>query len=108
MNTMKHSIPNAVCATLICVILLFFSLFGAALIWSNWVSGKMYICTDSMGFFDFIPPFVHGGGDVYLVPAWRVWFVWWILMAAAFALPALIVWNVWRKQSKYGGDSDTA
>jgi len=81
-------------------LLLLMVLFLEWLIWDHWVSGKLYICTD-LGFpiFDMIPPFVHpGSDDAYLVPAWRVWLVWVSFMAAAFALPALIIRNISRRE----------
>ena len=64
----------------------------AAMIWANRVSGVLYLCTDSIGIFDFIPPFVHGvGGDVYYVPAWRVWFLWFAMVIVACLGPAAVL-----------------
>jgi len=69
------------------------SLLLAAVIWANRVSGVLYLCTDSVGIFDFIPPFMHPGvGDVHYVPAWRVYVTWYALLAGALLLPALIIW----------------
>ena len=103
MSPVKHTMPSAVYAALAYPLLLLVLLFLEALIWAHWVSGKMYICTDPLiDIFDIIPPFVHPGtDDVYLVPAWRVWFVWWSLMAAAMVLPALAIWYVWRRERNY-------
>jgi uncharacterized membrane protein len=75
------------------ILLLPLSLLSAAVIWAKKVSGVFYICTDSLGIFDFIPPFVHSvGGDVYKVPAWRVWLTWYAMLAGVFLLPALVIW----------------
>ena len=103
MNAANHSMPNAVYAALAYPLLLLVFLFVNALIWAHWVSGKLYVCTDPfIDIFDIIPPFVHPGtGDVYLVPAWRVWFVWYSLMVVALALPAVGIWFVWRRERDF-------
>ena len=93
MTALKLSIPTAMYAVCAYVLLLPLSLLFAALIWAKKVSGTLYLCTDSIGVFDFVPPFVHPeAGDVYYVPAWRIWLIWYVLLAGAFLLPALIIW----------------
>jgi hypothetical protein len=69
------------------------SLFLAAIVWVHKVSGVLYLCTDSLGIFDFIPPLVHPrGGDVYYVTPLRVSVTWVAFLASALLLPALIIW----------------
>ncbi|MGA2557748.1 MAG: hypothetical protein ABSG04_15880 [Verrucomicrobiota bacterium] len=106
MTMPKLSIPTAMYAAFAYLLLLPFSLLLAADVWAEKVSGVLYLCTDSMGIFDFIPPLVHAsGGDIYYVPAWRVYLVWYLLLAGAFLLPALAIgalcW-LWRKDNKAG------
>lgn len=57
-------------------ILVFLAL--AALLWHFFIQGNLYICTDSVPFLSFIPPFVHVGnfGDVYVYPKLLVYIVW--------------------------------
>ena len=105
MTTPKLIIHTAVYAAWTYLFLLPFSLLLAAGVWAEKVSGVLCLCTDSMGIFDFIPPFVHPmGGDVYYVPAWRVYLVWYLLLAAALLLPALAIGALWwwlgRKEDK--------
>jgi hypothetical protein len=77
------------------------SLLLAAVIWANRVSGVLYLCTDSVGIFDFIAPFVHPvAGDVYYVPAWRVYLTWHALLAGPLLLPALFIWFLRRLSEK--------
>jgi hypothetical protein len=96
MTTPKLSIPTAMYVVCAYVFLLPFSLFLSAVVWAEKVSGVLYLCKDSLGIFDFIPPFVHSeGGDVYYVPAWRVYLVWHLLLAGAFLVPAFIIGALW-------------
>jgi len=88
------------------VILLPIFFLLAAFIWSQKVSGVLYWCSDSVGIFDFIPPFVHPQefADHYLVAAWRVYLVWYLLVAGAILLPGLMIgalWFKWRKEDEY-------
>ncbi len=71
------------------ILLLIPSLLGAALVWDAVAADRLYRCTDSLGPFDFVPPFVHAvGGDHYIAPAWLVWLIWAALLGAALGLPA--------------------
>jgi hypothetical protein len=68
--------------------------------------GVLYWCSDSVGIFDFIPPFVHPEefADRYFVPAWRVYLIWYLLGAGAILSPALMIgalWFKWRKEDEY-------
>ncbi len=98
--TPKTSVPLMAHAAVTYFLLLPFSLVVAAVIWAYQVSGVLYLCDDSLGIFDFIPPFVHTGTpDVYYVPAWRVYFIWGALIAAAVLIPAALLWwlcRVWK------------
>ena len=95
MTRLKLSVPTAMYALWAYVFFLPFSLLLAAGIWANSVSGVLYLCTDSMGAFGFIPPFVHPGtDDLYYVPAWRVYLLWYASLASAVLVPAVIVWLV--------------
>ncbi len=94
MTALKFSISTAptLCAY---ALLLPLSILIAAVTWANKVSGVLYVCSDSIGIFDFIPPFVNSvAGDVYYVPAWRVYLTWYALLAGAFLLPALMIWFI--------------
>ena len=105
MTALKLSVPTVLYAFVAYALMLPFSFLLAAIIWAYKVSGVLYLCTDSLGIFDFVPPFVHPqGGDVYYVPAWRVYLIWYLLVAAALLAPALIIgvlWFMWRKEEKY-------
>ena len=88
------------------MILLPIFLLLAAFIWAKDVSGVLYRCSDSVGIFDFIPPFVHPEefADRYFVPAWRVYLIWYLLGAGAILSPALMIgalWFKWRKEDEY-------
>ena len=106
MNPLRHSTPPVTYAMFAYVILVPIFLLLAAFIWAEKVSGVLYSCADSVGIFDFIPPFVHPGefADRYLVPAWRVYLIWYLLVAGAILLPALMVGTLWFKWRK---DDDT-
>ena len=92
------AVPNGVYAIALYIFLLPLSLLLAALAWTYWATDILYRCTDPVfGILDIIPPFVHvETGDVYLVPEWRVWLSWACLIAAAFGLPWLATWSLWR------------
>ena len=95
MTATKDSVPAAAHAVVAYVLLLPLSLLLAAVIWSCKVSGVLYLCTDSLGIFDFIPPFVHAGyGDVYYAPVWRVYLIWYALLAGSFMVPGAAIWCV--------------
>ena len=76
-------------------LLLVCSLVAAALVWNGFANGVLYRCTDPL--FDLWPPFVHAGsGDTYLVPKPLVLAIWGGFVVAAFALPAAVLWVIWR------------
>ena len=95
MHALKTEVPNGFYAIAFYIFLLPLSLFLAALVWTHSATDILYRCTDPVfGILDIVPPFVHvGTGDVYLVPAWRVWLSWVCLMAIAFSLPLLATWS---------------
>jgi len=106
MSALRPSTPPAAYAIFAYVILLPIFLLLAAFIWAEKVSGVLYSCADSVGILDFIPPFEHPNeiADVYYVPAWRVYLVWYLLVSGAILLPALMVgalWFKWRKGDEY-------
>jgi hypothetical protein len=93
MPALGLSIPTAMYAMCAYIFMLLLSFLLASIIWVDKVSGVLYRCTDSIGIFDFVPPFVHpGAGDVYYVAAWRVWFTWFALVTGAILLPAFVIW----------------
>jgi len=62
----------------------------AALIWGAVAVDKLFVCTDSVGAIDFIPPFVHSCcGDHYVASPVYVWTLWALLVFLALAIPAL-------------------
>ena len=92
-TTLKFSIPTGFYVVYAYVFMLPFALLLSTVVWANKVSGVLYLCTDSLGIFDFIPPFVHSyHGDVYCVSPLRVNFTWAALLAGALLLPALVIW----------------
>ena len=98
---LKCSIPTGFYAVLAYVLMLPFSLLLAAAVWANKVSGVLYLCMDSVGIFDFMPPFVHPyAGDVYYVLPFRVSLTWAALLTGAFLLPGLIIWSLRRASGR--------
>ena len=101
MTALKLSIPTAMYGLYAYIFMLPFSLLQASIIWAEKVSGVLYLSTDSLGIFDFIPPFVDPGtGDVYYAPEWRVYLAWFLLLIGAFLAPAAIIgalWFLWRR-----------
>jgi hypothetical protein len=74
------------------LLLLVFSLFLASFAWAYLASGKLYYCSDSLGAFDFIPPFVHAhSDDHYIAPVFVVWALWTALLLLALAAPAIAI-----------------
>ena len=87
----QHVILSLFCYLL----LLLCSVVAAALVWNSFANGVLYRCTDPL--FDFWPPIVHpGSDDMYLIPKALVLTIWGAFVLAAFALPALVLWAVWR------------
>jgi hypothetical protein len=82
--------------SLLCYFLLLLcSLVLAVVVWNSFANGVLYRCTDPL--LDLWPPFVHtGSDDTYLVSKPLVMAIWGALVMAAFALPALVLWIVWR------------
>jgi hypothetical protein len=61
----------------------------AALVWGAVAVDKLFVCTDSMGPIDFIPPFVHSCcNDHYVASPVYVWTLWTLLVLSALAIPA--------------------
>jgi hypothetical protein len=67
-------------------------------IWTIFVDGKLYYCSDKFLVLDFIPPFVHGAqyGDYWIVPPIFVWSIWLLLIISMFTIPYFLAK---RKQS---------
>jgi len=70
-------------------LLLFQSFIVAMLIWTIFVDGKLYYCSDKIFFLDFFPPFVHGEkyNDRYISDPAVVWAIWFILVGLALISP---------------------
>ena len=104
MNDLKISMSTAEYAVFTYLLLLPLSLICAAYIWTEKVSGVLYVCTDSLGIFDFMPPFVHPmTDDLWKVPVWHVYLLWYVMLAGVLLLPALIMsclWIQWKKDSQ--------
>jgi len=72
--------------------LVFVSLGVSSIIWAAVAVDKLFVCTDSTGALDFIPPFVHDCcGDHYVASPLLVWTFWGSLVAGSFALPIVVV-----------------
>jgi hypothetical protein len=69
----------------------------ASFAWDGLASRKLYSCSDSMGPFDFIPPFIHPHtDDHYIAPVFVVWALWIALVLVALAAPAIVIAAVTR------------
>src|SRR5260370_30047413 len=92
-GALKLSIPTWMYGVCAYVLLLPVLLLVAAIIWAYKVSGVMYLCTDSLGIFDFIPPFVHPEhGDMYYAAPWKVYAIWFALLAVVLGVPIVVFW----------------
>jgi hypothetical protein len=84
------------------VLLLPLLLLLAATFWAYKVSDVLYFCTDSLCIFDFIPPFVHPEhGDVYYAAPWKVYAIWFALLAIVHGAPIVVFWllsRLWREE----------
>ena len=71
------------------VLFLIPSLITGMLIWTIFVDGKLYYCSDKVPILDFIPPFVHGSqyGDYYIASSIAVWGIWFLLLGLIIVLP---------------------
>ncbi len=91
-HPMKRLLPLIRDRAAVYIFLLPFSLFLAAGVWAELAPDRLYKCTDPL-LPIFVPPFVHAGSDdVYLIAAWRVWFIWAALIILGLVLPALVIW----------------
>jgi hypothetical protein len=94
---------NAVLSLLCYLLLLFCALTLTALAWTRFANGVLYRCSDPL--LDLWPPFIHpGSDDSYLAPKAFVLLIWSCFVAAAFLLPALVIWSV----KRFTGDDDNA
>jgi hypothetical protein len=92
-NALRLSIPTGVYALCAYALLEPLLLLFAAIFWANRISGVLYLCTDSMGIFDFIPPFVHPlHGDMYYVAPWKIYLLWITLLTGVLLAPMSIYW----------------
>ena len=100
-SALKLSIATWMYGVCAYVLLLPLLLLLAAVIWRYKVSGVLYLCTDSLGIFDFIPPFVHPEhGDVYYAAPWKVYAIWGALLAIVLVGPIIVYWllsRLWRE-----------
>jgi|GEM_PF-1605980 len=82
--------------------LLLFCLMVAVVFWTVAVEGRMYYCSDSLPFFNFLPPFVHGEqyGDYYSANPIRVWLIWGILVFLIFTLPYIFTIKLGRTKKQ--------
>jgi hypothetical protein len=91
------------------ILLLMASLVCAALVWDRVAVDKLFYCSDSLGPFDFMPPFVHlQYGDYYIAPRGLVWVLWAALVSLAVTLPAAAIWVCswsWRYCSRHRAGS---
>lgn len=81
--------------SLLYVFFLFPSLIVGKLLWTIFVDGKLYYCSDRTPFLDFIPPFVHTGqfgptGDYFVVDEKIVWAVWFLFIGLILFIPYIL------------------
>ena len=74
------------------LLFLLISFVIALVLWFFLVDGKLFYCSDSVPFLDFIPPFVHGKqvGDYFIVSPFIVYLVWFVFLFAIFLTPAYL------------------
>src|ERR1700754_1311684 len=68
------------------------ALLCMAALWTVLVSGRFYVCTDSMPLTDFIPPFIHPSadpGDHYVASPALIWSLWAVFIAAGLFTPLI-------------------
>lgn len=64
------------------------SLITGTLIWTIFVDGKLYYCSDKMPILDFIPPFVHVSPyDYWIADPKLVWAIWFLLIGLMLIIP---------------------
>ena len=65
------------------------ALIVGMLIWTIFVDGKLYYCSDKVPILDFIPPFVHGSqyGDYWIADPKLVWGIWVLLLGLMLIIP---------------------
>ena len=65
------------------------SLIAGMLIWTIFVDGNLYYCSDKVPILDFIPPFVHGSqyGDYWIADPKIVWGIWSLLLGLMLIIP---------------------
>ena len=100
----RHMKPqNVVLGCLCYMLLLLCSIFVTACLWQNFANGVLYHCSDPG--LDLWPPFVHSvPGDTYLIPKPVVLTIWGAFVLLAFAVPAFIVWSVWKVADEDASD----
>lgn len=71
------------------------------IIWSGYVDGHLYYCSDKVPILDFIPPFMHGSlyGDYYIAPAGLVYALWVLLLIVLVSLPFMLLKLLLKEQS---------
>ncbi len=71
------------------VLFLIPSLIVGLLIWTLFIDGKLYYCSDKVPILDFIPPFVHGSqyGDYWIADPKIVWAIWILLTGLMLMVP---------------------
>ena len=69
------------------------SLIAGLLVWTLFVDGKLYYCSDKVPVLDFIPPFVHGKeyGDYWIAAPILVWSIWFLLILLMLVIPYFLV-----------------
>jgi len=87
------------------ILLVIPSILSLSLVWTSWIDGWLYDCSDTIPLVNFLPPFVHPyrgtnpnvipiNTDHYIYPEAVVWTVWVIFLIAMFALPYLLMKRV--------------
>lgn len=69
------------------------SLVVGMAIWTIFVDGTLYYCSDKIPVLDFIPPFVHGSqtGDYWIADPKLVWSIWFLLIGVILISPYFLV-----------------
>jgi len=83
---------------------LFLTALIITLIWSLFIDGNLYYCSDKIPFLDFFPPFVHTSpygptGDFFITSPVIVWVVWVLFIGLIFSIPYFLTRSFKLKKS---------
>ena len=68
------------------------TLIACGLIWTMFIDGKLYHCSDPIPVLDILPPFIHGTqyGDYWIADPKLVWSIWFLLLGLMIIIPSIL------------------